>query len=101
MTAHKSVCAGFELFLTCYMFLKMCSFIFLHSWMLEQKIRDLKGIDALFPSCDTAEGILSFALFKEIMNDVPMKILKPRFPGDARKQLAKFAEACKKAIETR
>ena len=70
-------------------------------WLLEQKIKDLKGIDPLFPSCDNPEGIVSPVLLKEILNDVPMKVIKPRFTGDARKQLAKFAEACKKAIETR
>ena len=35
------------------------------------------------------------------MNDIPMKITKSRFTGDARKQLSKFAEACKRTVETR
>lgn len=67
---------------------------------MEQKIRDSK-VDPLFPCCENADGVISASMFKEIMNDVPMKVIKPRFTGDARKQLAKFAEACKKTIETR
>lgn len=68
---------------------------------MERKITDLRGVDPVFPSCDTSEGIVSIAMYKEIMNDIPMKVIKPRFTGDARKQLAKYAESCKKIIETR
>ena len=67
---------------------------------MEQKIKDTK-VDPVFPCCENAEGAISASMFREIMNDVPMKVVKPRFTGDARKQLAKFAEACKKTIETR
>jgi len=67
---------------------------------MDQKIRDAK-VDPLFPYCENPEGAISVSMFKEIMNDVPMKVVKPRFTGDARKQLAKFTEACKKTIETR
>jgi phosphorylated CTD-interacting factor 1 len=73
----------------------------LSRWMIEQKISDLRGADPIFPSCNSSEGVISPQMFKEIMNDIPMKIVKPRFTGDARKQLAKFAEACKRAVETR
>lgn len=40
-------------------------------------------------------------MYKEIMNDLPMKLERPKFTGDARKQLSKYAEAAKKMIETR
>jgi phosphorylated CTD-interacting factor 1 len=68
---------------------------------VERKMHDRKGVDPIFPSCDEADGVVSQVMFKEIMNDIPIKILKPRFTGDARKQLSKFADACKKIIETR
>lgn len=68
---------------------------------MERKIADLRGMDPVFPSCDVQEGVVSQVMFKEIMNDIPMKVVKPRFTGDARKQLAKYAEACKRIIETR
>jgi phosphorylated CTD-interacting factor 1 len=73
----------------------------LNRWIMERKMVDRKGVDPIFPSCDEAEGGVSQVMFKEIMNDIPMKIVKPRFTGDARKQLSKYADACKKIIETR
>lgn len=63
-------------------------------------MKDYKGMDPIFPAVDESDGI-SPVMYKEIMNDIPMKIIKPRFTGDARKQLGKYAEACKKIIETR
>ena len=44
---------------------------------------------------------VSVSMYKEIMNDLPMKLERPKFTGDARKQLSKYAEAAKKMIETR
>lgn len=35
------------------------------------------------------------------MNDIPIKLVKPRFSADARKQLYRYAEAAKKMITTR
>jgi phosphorylated CTD-interacting factor 1 len=35
------------------------------------------------------------------MNDIPIKLVRPKFTGDARKQLSKYAEAAKKMIESR
>jgi len=57
------------------------------------------GTDPLFPSQCTPE--VSVSMYKEIMNDLPMKLERPKFTGDARKQLSKYAEAAKKMIETR
>lgn len=35
------------------------------------------------------------------MNDIPIKLLRPKFTGDARKQLSRYAEAAKKIMESR
>jgi len=67
-------------------------------WLLERKVGDT-GTDPLFPSQCTPE--VSVSMYKEIMNDLPMKLERPKFTGDARKQLSKYAEAAKKMIETR
>lgn len=37
----------------------------------------------------------------EILNDIPIKLVRPKFTGDARKQLSRYAEAAKKLIESR
>jgi len=70
-------------------------------WMMERKVHDAKIVDPIFPSCESAEGFVSQVMYKEVMNDIPLKLVKPRFTGDARKQLSKYAEGCKKIIETR
>ena len=36
---------------------------------------------------------------REIMDDIPIKLYKPKFTGEARKQLSKYAEAAKSMIE--
>lgn len=40
-------------------------------------------------------------MYKEIMNDIPIKLVRPKFTGDARKQLSRYAEAAKKIMESR
>nr|CAG4635992.1 EOG090X02BU [Eubosmina coregoni] len=67
-------------------------------WLLERKVVDT-GADPYFPSVCQPE--VSQSMYKEIMNDLPMKLERPKFTGDARKQLSKYAEAAKKMIETR
>nr|CAG4639841.1 EOG090X02BU [Daphnia pulex] len=67
-------------------------------WLLERKVVDT-GTDPLFPGQCQPE--VSLSMYKEIMNDLPMKLERPKFTGDARKQLSKYAEAAKKMIETR
>lgn len=44
---------------------------------------------------------LCSSLFREVMNDIPVKLVKPRYTGDARKLLFRYAEAAKKMIESR
>ncbi|KAL3859388.1 hypothetical protein ACJMK2_009611 [Sinanodonta woodiana] len=67
-------------------------------WLLERKICDL-GKDPMFPSICTPE--VSQSMYREIMNDIPVKLIKPKYSGDARKQLIKYAESAKKMIESR
>nr|CAG4644616.1 EOG090X02BU [Leptodora kindtii] len=67
-------------------------------WMMERKVIDT-GTDPLLPGQCQPE--ISLSMYKEIMNDLPMKLERPKFTGDARKQLSKYAEAAKKMIETR
>lgn len=67
-------------------------------WLMERKTVDT-GSDPLLPSQCYPE--ISLSMYNEIMNDIPMKLEKPKFTGDARKQLSKYAEAAKKVIDSR
>nr|CAG4651643.1 EOG090X02BU [Triops cancriformis] len=67
-------------------------------WLMERKVVD-KGSDPLFPTQCVPE--ISQSMYREIMNDLPMKLERPKYTGDARKQLSKYAEAAKKMIESR
>ncbi|KAK6174693.1 hypothetical protein SNE40_017923 [Patella caerulea] len=67
-------------------------------WLLERKVVD-KGPDMMLPSQCIPE--VSQSMYREIMNDIPVKLVKPKYIGDARKQLFKYAEAAKKMIEAR
>lgn len=67
-------------------------------WLMERKVID-RGYDPLLPSNCIPE--ISPSMYREIMNDIPLKIVKPKFTGDARKQLSKYAEAAKNIIEIR
>lgn len=69
-----------------------------HRWLMERKVID-RGCDPLLPSHCIPE--VSPSMYREIMNDIPLKIVKPKFTGDARKQLSKYAEAAKNIIESR
>lgn len=66
--------------------------------MMERKVVDT-GLDPLLPSQCFPE--ISQCMYKEIMNDIPIKLVRPKFTGDARKQLSRYAEAAKKMIESR
>lgn len=70
----------------------------LNRWLLERKLHD-KGPDALFPSSCSNE--ISRPMYHEIMNDIPIRLARTIFPGEARKQLSRYAEAAKKMIESR
>ncbi|EDV97628.1 mRNA (2'-O-methyladenosine-N(6)-)-methyltransferase [Drosophila grimshawi] len=67
-------------------------------WLMERKVIDT-GCDPLLPSSCLPE--ISSSMYREIMNDIPIKIIKPKFTGDARKQLSRYAEAAKQIIESR
>lgn len=67
-------------------------------WMMERRVID-RGCDPMLPSNCHPE--ISPSMYREIMNDIPLKIVKPKFTGDARKQLSKYAEAAKNIIEIR
>lgn len=67
-------------------------------WLMERKTVDM-GSDPLLPSHCVPE--ISMSMYKEIINDIPIKLIKPKFTGDARKQLSRYAEAAKNLIESR
>jgi len=67
-------------------------------WLLERRVID-QGKDPLLPSYCFPE--ISMSMYREIMNDLPMKLVKPKFTGEARKQLSKYCEAAKKLMEVR
>uniref|UniRef100_A0A1A9V576 WW domain-containing protein n=1 Tax=Glossina austeni TaxID=7395 RepID=A0A1A9V576_GLOAU len=66
-------------------------------WLIERKVID-NGCDPLLPSSCIPE--ISPSMYREIMSDIPIKIVKPKFTGDARKQLSRYAEAAKQIIES-
>lgn len=67
-------------------------------WLMERKVIDTGG-DPLLPSVCYPE--ISISMYREIMNDIPIKLVRPKFTGDARKQLSRYAEAAKKIMESR
>ncbi|XP_039307476.1 mRNA (2'-O-methyladenosine-N(6)-)-methyltransferase isoform X3 [Solenopsis invicta] len=67
-------------------------------WLMERKVIDC-GSDPLLPSQCFPE--ISMSMYREIMNDIPIKLVRPKFTGDARKQLSRYAEAAKKMVESR
>ncbi|XP_033125314.1 mRNA (2'-O-methyladenosine-N(6)-)-methyltransferase-like [Anneissia japonica] len=67
-------------------------------WLLERIFKD-KGNDPMLPSdCDPA---VSSVLFEEIMNEIPIRLVRVRYLVDARQQLVRYAEAAKKMVESR
>ncbi|XP_035634429.1 mRNA (2'-O-methyladenosine-N(6)-)-methyltransferase-like isoform X1 [Oncorhynchus keta] len=67
-------------------------------WLLERKVLD-KGPDPLLPSdCDP---IISQSMFREVMNDIPIRLSRIKYKEEARKLLFKYAEAAKKMIDSR
>ncbi|XP_016100184.1 phosphorylated CTD-interacting factor 1-like [Sinocyclocheilus grahami] len=67
-------------------------------WLLERKVVD-KGLDPLLPSeCDP---VISPSMFREIMNDIPIRLSRIKYKEEARKLLFKYAEAAKKMIDSR
>ncbi|ESN95484.1 hypothetical protein HELRODRAFT_102536 [Helobdella robusta] len=67
-------------------------------WLLERATVD-KGIDPLLPSqCSVP---LSSSMFREVINDVPIRLSRPRRCEDARRMLSKYAEAAKSLVMKR
>ena len=67
-------------------------------WLLERRVID-QGSDPVLPSYCFPE--ISMSMYREIMNDIPMKLVKPKYTGEARKQLSKFCDAAKTLMEAR
>ncbi|XP_050091266.1 mRNA (2'-O-methyladenosine-N(6)-)-methyltransferase [Anopheles aquasalis] len=67
-------------------------------WLMERRIID-QGIDPLLPSQCSPE--ISPLMYREILRDIPIRIVKPKFTGDARKQLSRYCDAAKKIVERR
>lgn len=65
-------------------------------WLMERKVRD-QGHDPMLPSNCVPE--VSQSMYREIMNDIPVKLHDPIYSGDVKIQLSKYAEAAKKMIE--
>ncbi|XP_029652931.1 mRNA (2'-O-methyladenosine-N(6)-)-methyltransferase [Octopus sinensis] len=67
-------------------------------WLMERKVCD-RGTDAMLPSDCNSE--VSQSMYREIMNDIPVKLSNPKYSGDVKRQLVNYAEAAKKMIESR
>ncbi|XP_067101254.1 mRNA (2'-O-methyladenosine-N(6)-)-methyltransferase [Osmerus mordax] len=67
-------------------------------WLLERKVID-KGPDPLLPS--ECEPVISPSMFREVMNDIPIRLSRIKYKEEARKLLFKYAEAAKKMIDSR
>lgn len=67
-------------------------------WLIERKTID-KGVDPVLPSNCVPE--ISRSLYNEIIADIPIRLTRPKFGAEARKQLSRYAEAAKKMIESR
>ncbi|XP_072296180.1 mRNA (2'-O-methyladenosine-N(6)-)-methyltransferase [Eucyclogobius newberryi] len=67
-------------------------------WLLERKVID-KGLDPLLPS--DCEPVISPSMFREVMNDIPIRLSRIKYKEEARKLLFKYAEAAKKMIDSR
>ncbi|KXJ73967.1 hypothetical protein RP20_CCG014654 [Aedes albopictus] len=65
-------------------------------WLMERKIID-RGCDPMLPSECAPE--ISQQMYREIIRDIPIKIVKPKYTGDSRKQLSKYCDAAKKIVE--
>lgn len=67
-------------------------------WLMERKVCD-QGNDPMLPSNCVPE--VSQSMYREIMNDIPVKLHNPKYSGDIKRQLFKYAEAAKKMIESK
>jgi len=67
--------------------------------LLERKVIDRVPIDPLLPASCLTE--LSASMYREIINDIPLRLVKPKYQADARRQLVKYAEAARRMIDSR
>ncbi|XP_002730979.1 mRNA (2'-O-methyladenosine-N(6)-)-methyltransferase [Saccoglossus kowalevskii] len=67
-------------------------------WLLERKVID-KGNDPLLPS--DCSPVVSPSMYREIISDIPVKLYRPKYASEARKQLFRYSEAAKKRIDSR
>lgn len=67
-------------------------------WLLERKVID-KGLDPLLPS--ECEPVVSPSMFREVMNDIPIRLSRIKYKEEARKLLFRYAEAAKRMIDSR
>ncbi|XP_064599168.1 mRNA (2'-O-methyladenosine-N(6)-)-methyltransferase-like [Liolophura sinensis] len=67
-------------------------------WLLERQVIN-KGEDWLLPS--DCNPVISQSMYREVMNDIPFKLVKARYIQDIRKQLLSYAQAARKMIECR
>lgn len=68
-------------------------------WLLERKVVDQKPVDPLLPCSCPVE--ISASMHRELMNDIPMRLVKPKYATDARRQLVKYAESATRMVESR
>lgn len=66
-------------------------------WLMERKVVD-RGTDELLMSNCFPE--MSRVLYYEILNNIPIRLTRPKYTVDARKQLTRYAEGAKKMIES-
>ncbi|XP_077582617.1 mRNA (2'-O-methyladenosine-N(6)-)-methyltransferase isoform X5 [Stigmatopora nigra] len=67
-------------------------------WLLERKVTD-RGRDPVLPS--ECRPVISPSMFREVMNDIPIRLSRIKYKEDARKLLFKYAEAAKKMMDSR
>ncbi|XP_057702744.1 mRNA (2'-O-methyladenosine-N(6)-)-methyltransferase [Corythoichthys intestinalis] len=67
-------------------------------WLLERKVTD-KGQDPVLPS--DCRPVISPSMFREVMNDIPIRLSRIKYKEEARKLLFKYAEAAKKMMDSR
>ena len=71
-------------------------------WLLERKVVDrARGTMSDPILASDCEDAISPSMRREILNDVPVKLIKPKYVSDARRQLTKYAEGAKKIVENR
>ena len=67
-------------------------------WLLERKLVD-EGDDPFLPS--NCENPISASLKREVMNDIPIALVKPKYTSDVKRQLYRYAEAARRMVDLR